>query len=141
MHVNHYSLCRVKHHYDTLKPLMSADPMLLPLLIYICPRMQLPLVFHQIPVCVSAAWVLYLVSRKYGFDKLVSFVEISTEPPIRDFEFCNFGLSVRNKFFLQIRDIFDLTNVVLNCQKNTGTQQRYACIHVQMYMYVLRYMQ
>ena len=69
----------IENHYSSLKPLLAADPLLLPILVYICPRKQLPLLVSQIPVYVSAVWLAHLITSSYDFNTSVSIIiHIST---------------------------------------------------------------
>ena len=43
--------------FDRLQPLTVLDPLLLTELVYICPKLELPFLFLQIPTFVSTAWL------------------------------------------------------------------------------------
>lgn len=47
------------HH--ELKPLVQLDPLLLPMLVYICPNHELPKLLLIIPTYLSVAWLYELV--------------------------------------------------------------------------------
>ena len=42
-----------------LNPLFQLDPLLLPLLVFICPTPELPSLFAEIPPSMSASWLHY----------------------------------------------------------------------------------
>lgn len=52
----------VEDHYLALKPLLVADPLLIHVLVYICPRKQLQFLIQKIPAFVSAAWIAHLIN-------------------------------------------------------------------------------
>ena len=62
----------IERHYSTLKPLLIADPKLLPVLMYICPSKQLPFLIRKIPVLVSAAWISNLIDITDDISQSVS---------------------------------------------------------------------
>ena len=55
----------IEEHYSFLEPLLQADPLLLLVLVYICPQKQLTHLVKRIPLYISASWVSYLLKKDY----------------------------------------------------------------------------
>ena len=51
----------VKKNFKELKPLGALDPLFLPLFTLLCPEKELPDLFQQIPLYLSAAFTLLLL--------------------------------------------------------------------------------
>ena len=66
----------VERVFDRLQPLTVLDPLLLTEFVYICPRLELPYLFLQIPTFVSTAWLASVTRDSKSLDRSeVAFTE------------------------------------------------------------------
>lgn len=50
----------VETHYEQVRPLFEADPLLLPVFIRVCPKAELSILFKKIPVTLALSWLVKL---------------------------------------------------------------------------------
>ena len=56
----------VEQHFHTLEPLAELDTLFLPIIVFVCPRPELVLLFHRIPPYLSATRVSVIVNQTKG---------------------------------------------------------------------------
>ena len=63
----HYSF--IKEYIDELQMLFNLDPLIMPVLVYICPRDDLPLLCEYVPLSLIIGIVTNNLVKAYNFDK------------------------------------------------------------------------
>ena len=53
----------IAKHFEQMKPLAEVDPLFLQVVVYICPKKELPALMKQIPPFVSATWLSSTISK------------------------------------------------------------------------------
>lgn len=67
----------MKRHFKELKPLGALDPLFLPLFTLLCPEKELPELFLQIPLHLSAAFTLLLLrDATFSDSEVTIFVKV-----------------------------------------------------------------
>jgi len=72
-----FKFCYVFRIFEELLPMASIDPMLLPQLLYICPRKELNFLFLRVPVPMSSAFISEVLlgsQKRAGREKIVFIV-------------------------------------------------------------------
>ena len=72
----------IERRFDSLKPLTVLDPNFLPIIMFICPKPELPLLLIQVPPCLSMSWLCSCY--------LIEIIGILNKEEVRLFFFCFF---------------------------------------------------